>query len=549
MRETLQLLFVFVLTTFSLVSGNAQSETLTRTIMVTDTVADEDDESIMFPASSDDAEQENDEIDALYDDDLDAGWEGAAEDQNILTTGLRFRDITIPQGAEIDSAYLVLTSHEGKSAEDVARLTIYGEASANAETFTEDALITDRPATSAQILWEVAEEWELYGSYQTPDLAPVIQEIVDQPEWVSGNALALVLAGEDQGPSDLENAREFESFENIADPEDGGDGQNHPERIPMLVIHYQIPASSSGVVDVRIMVTDTVTDEDDPEITFAASSDDAEQENDEIDALFDDDLDVGWEGAAEDQNILTTGLRFRNITIEPGSIIDSAFLVVSSHEGKSAEDVARITIFGDDTDDAVTFTEDALITDRPATDAQVLWEVAEEWEIWEFYRTPDLKEIIQEIVDRDGWQSGNSVALILAGEDQGPSDLENAREFESYENIADPEDGGDGQNHPERVPQLLIYYSGGTTSARTFSPEVNKLHLYPNPNHTDLLNLEFEHSGSSTIEIYSLLGQRIKSVSAAERKVQLLLNQLNPGTYIVRARQGKETYVQKLIVR
>jgi hypothetical protein len=29
--------------------------------------------------------------------------------------------------------------------------------------------------------------------------------------------------------SEDENARELESFENIADPEDGGDGQHHPE--------------------------------------------------------------------------------------------------------------------------------------------------------------------------------------------------------------------------------------------------------------------------------------------------------------------------------
>ena len=61
-----------------------------------------DDETVVtLDLSSDDAEQENDEVDTPYDDDLDAGWEGAPDDQNILTLGLRFRDITIPRAARI----------------------------------------------------------------------------------------------------------------------------------------------------------------------------------------------------------------------------------------------------------------------------------------------------------------------------------------------------------------------------------------------------------------------------------------------------------------
>ena len=48
--------------------------------------------------------------------------------------------------------------------------------------------------------------------------------------------------------------------------------------------------------------------------------------------------------------------------------------------------------------------EIALITARPRTTASLLWEVAEEWELWGAYQTPDLKEIVQEIVDRSGWE-------------------------------------------------------------------------------------------------------------------------------------------------
>ena len=81
----------------------------------------------------------------------------------------------------------------------------------------------------------------------------------------------------------------------------------------------------------HIMVTDTITDEG---VTLAVSSDDAEQENDEIDSLFDDDLDAGWEGDPEDLNVLTCGLRFRNILIPQGATIDSAFIIVYSPRGQ-----------------------------------------------------------------------------------------------------------------------------------------------------------------------------------------------------------------------
>ncbi len=510
-------------------------------IMVTDTITED---SVTFAASSDDAEQINDEIDGLYDDDLDAGWEGAPEDQNIVHVGLRFRNLAIPQGAKIDSAFLVIHSHEGKSADDVARITIAGEAADNAQTFSDDALLTARPRTSATLLWEVAQEWELWESYRTPDLKNIVQEIVDRNGWSAGNALALFLLGENQGVSDAENAREFESFENIADPEDGGDGQNHPERRPELVVYYSV---SGARFEVPVAVTDTITEDS---ITFAASSDDAEQLNDEMDSLFDDDLDAGWEGAPEDQNVAVVGIRFRNILIPRGAVIDSAFIQVWSHEGKSADDVARITISAEAADNAQTFTEDALITARPRTGAKLLWEVASEWELWARYQTPDLKDLVQEVVGRNGWAAGNAMAFILEGENQGVTDVENAREFESFENIADPEDGGDGQNHPERRPRLVVYYSSPSTSVfDLFHAGAKNLKVYPNPARPGNITLELDSEDAATVHLYGPDGRLIKTMlSSWGKKAVFNTGELPAGTYYLQAIQNREVYVQKLVV-
>ncbi len=534
-------LFVTIALGFTFDAATAQSFLLRRAIMATDTITDE---GRTFAASTDDAEQENDEMDSLYDDDIDAGWEGEPDDQNILTAGFRFRNIFIPQGATIDSVFLVLTSHEAKTTEDVANLTIVGDASDNAGTFTLDSLIDARPQTTAAVRWIIDEEYGLYTTHRTPDLREIVQEIIDRDGWVAGNALALLVLGENQGPSELENAREFESFENIADPEDGGDGQHHPERIPMLEIYYSI---ASAMVDVPIMATDTITDEG---RTFAASSDDAEQENDEMDALFDDDIDAGWEGEPDDQNILTAGFRFRGLAIPKGAVIDSAYMVLFSHEAKTTEDVANLTIIGDAADNAGTFTLDSLIDMRPRTEATVRWVVDEVYGLYTEHRTPDISSIVQEIVDRDGWEPGNAMAFMVLGENQGPSELENAREWESFENIADPEDGGDGQHHPERVPRLVVFYSSPGMVSSVFDQykNIKELKLYPNPAN-NMLNIELETDAPAQIELYNLNGQMLKAVSINfGGTVQLDVSQLQKGMYVVKATQNNEIYTQKLVI-
>lgn len=529
--------------------ANAQSLKLERYILVTDTITDE---GATFEASSDDAEQENDAMDALFDDDLDAGWEGAPEDQNILTTGLRFRNIHIPQGATIDSAHVILHAHEGKTADDVSEILIWGEASDNAQTYDENSLITDRPSTSATTQWVVDEDWSIWQPYKTVDISSIIQEIVNRGGWQEGNALAVVLQGQNQGPSDFENAREFMSFENIKDPEDtdgnvNGDGQNHPENRPQLVVYYSV---ENVMTSNKILVTDTITDEG---ATFEASSDDAEQENDAIDALFDDDLDAGWEGAPEDQNILTTGLRFRNLPIPADASIDSAFVKLWAHEGKTADDVAELLMWAEATDSAVTFDENNLITDRTPTTNQLTWVVDEDWDIWQGYSSPNIGAMIQEVVDRPGWKYGNAIAIILQGQNQGPSDFENAREFMSFENIKDPEDtdgnvNGDGQNHPENRPELIIYYSSRSSVGVVSVPAIRTFKVYPNPA-TDQAQLVLPVDESGNVMVYNLQGQLVNSLTNVSGNVVLNTSDLETGLYIIQANFNGTQYTSRLVIQ
>lgn len=284
-------------------------------------------------------------------------------------------------------------------------------------------------------------------------------------------------------------------------------------------------------------------------VSVDLSSDDAEQEDMSMDAIYDDDIDAGWEGEPGDQHILSAGLRFQNVTIPNGATIVSAYIEVTSHEAKTAEDVAEIKIVGEATDHALTYDLENLITDRPQTMAYVDWVCAEEWDTWGTYQTPDISTIIQEIVNRPGWSAGNSLAIMMLGKDQGPSDLENAREFEAFENISDPEDGGDGQNHPERVPKLVIEYTPAT-SVKKIVENSDIISVYPNPVNNGQINVFVNLDGIYDISIVNQLGSTVKSiVSRSDSNLTIDVQDLPAGAYILKLSDGQNIYTQKIIVK
>ncbi|MBK8426936.1 MAG: T9SS type A sorting domain-containing protein [Lewinellaceae bacterium] len=115
------------------------------------------------------------------------------------------------------------------------------------------------------------------------------------------------------------------------------------------------------------------------------------------------------------------------------------------------------------------------------------------------------------------------------------TEVENAREFESYENIADPEDGGDGQNHPERRPRLVIYYSSPSSSVKSiFNPTVQQLKVYPNPARPGLVNVELENDDAAAIRLFNSQGQLLRTIQTIYGKtVSFQTGNLPTGTYYI----------------
>lgn len=112
--------------------------------------------------------------------------------QNI-TSGFRFPNVTLPPGAQIAEAYLEFTV-DGPHTDELT-LVFYGEASGNAQPFSFYSRPENRPLTQASAFWQIAasDRWELGQTRTSPDLTAVVQEILNRPDWASGNALAIIV--------------------------------------------------------------------------------------------------------------------------------------------------------------------------------------------------------------------------------------------------------------------------------------------------------------------------------------------------------------------
>lgn len=101
--------------------------------------------------------------------------------------GLRFTGVNIPQGATILNTYVQFTVDETYS--EVTPLTIQAEANNNPVIFgTNDFNLSTRPRTVSSVSWNPPAWLTLDQSgadQQTPNLAPLIQEVVNRSGWVS----------------------------------------------------------------------------------------------------------------------------------------------------------------------------------------------------------------------------------------------------------------------------------------------------------------------------------------------------------------------------
>ncbi len=174
------------------------------------------------------------------------------------------------------------------------------------------------------------------------------------------------------------------------------------------------------------------------------SSDDAEENLGTGETgITSSDLELISDGAT----LQEVGMRFQGVDIPQGAKITDAHIEFTVDEADSG--ATSIIFWGDDTDNAATFSTvgspDYDITGRTKTTESVDWDNIPAWDtIGSKQGSPDISPITQEIVDREGWSSGNSLAIIINGTGH--------RTAVSY--------NGDPSNAPRLVVNYEKYASG-----------------------------------------------------------------------------------------
>ncbi len=109
---------------------------------------------------------------------------------------MRFDDIAVVKGSRINEAYLTITANYSHAL-GVVKTKICAIASDDASAPTSYVGAENAPRTTASVAWEFIPKWTAEGAYKSPNIAPVIQEIVNRSGWSSGHAI--VIYWEDNG--------------------------------------------------------------------------------------------------------------------------------------------------------------------------------------------------------------------------------------------------------------------------------------------------------------------------------------------------------------
>jgi PKD repeat protein len=155
----------------------------------------------------------------------------------------------------------------------------------------------------------------------------------------------------------------------------------------------------------------TVAAADTVEKRVATSADDAEQAASGSMYLNSSDLEL-----VVDTSNQTVGMRWTNLLIPPGSTVTAAYIQFTAKEAQTES--TNVTIQGQAADNAATFAATANnISTRLRTTAATTW-IPAAWTVGAAgaaQRTPDLTNVIQEVVGRPGWAYGNALAIVITG--------------------------------------------------------------------------------------------------------------------------------------
>lgn len=292
--------------------------------------------------------------------------------------------------------------------------------------------VTDKTFSISTYVTGTGELIDTYAIYKGSDPSIIKEEVASLT--ADGNLLttetsdcvALELAvKDDAGAVDLTNAKIVYKY----DPEGvisvDSDGVVTLKNVPAVDTEVEIWAEAT--LDGRTVASNTVTiyiAVGTAEIAVRQAGDDMEEyiSSGELD-YNSSDLEFGVENP---DNLIKkpqlVGIRFSGLSIPAGAKITDAYIQFTVDEPDKSTNPFSVKIYAEDSNNSKTFENvNSSISDRLKTSEYVGWtdDYTPKWTVEHESnsneRTPDLTELVQQIVDKPRWSAGNAISFIMEG--------------------------------------------------------------------------------------------------------------------------------------
>ncbi|TPN85150.1 Ig-like domain-containing protein [Aquimarina algicola] len=236
------------------------------------------------------------------------------------------------------------------------------------------------------------------------------------------------------------------------------------------------------------------------------------------------------------------GIRFQDIKIPRGALITGAYIQFTADESTHKRTELEFSLHSSDNSEQ--FTDKNNASKRDVVSYKIRWK-PEPWTAGQsgaLQKTPDLKGMVQQVVDRAGWRPGNSMSFIIRGKGRSSWRTKYKRVASAYESGA------------EKAAKLIVNYTfGGVRSKETQEVEtvavkvikddqLEGIKVYPNPFEQELQvlipNAEVEEV---TVEIYDTAGNLVfsKVTSVEANNLSIRPEILDKGMYIIHVIDAK----------
>jgi hypothetical protein len=398
---------------------------------------------------------------------------------DVHIVGICFEEINVPAGAVITNAYIQFTVDEANELTPTDLTIVGHADANSPRFSRSDFTVSNRTPTTASVAWVPdpwINKGDAGAAQRTSNIASIVEEIIAIPGWQTGNSVAFAISGTGKRTAEAYNRKSPEMnarlhIDFIGDTPNlpptataGADAQaNFPaafnlagtasdDGLPDGTLTYlweHIGGNGAGTVtfgaETALSTVASISDDPGTYILRLTADDGEYTVSDEVElavyapGITGLDIPIYWyvDDAEEDPNTgevdrhssdlelvneyavgnQTIGLRFQAVNLPQGAVVTTAHIQFAADEDDDKE--TNLTIWGQSANNATQFEAGLFnISSRPRTAAAVSWSPAP-WptvgEIGPAQRTSDLTPIVQEIIDRPGWLSGNSMAFIAEG--------------------------------------------------------------------------------------------------------------------------------------